>query len=212
MKLATNWKTIAPVTGVAALLLWGIAGQSSSDGAGSLTPPEGEPEPTMPTLKEIGYKVDTLGSSGKNFAFRYSTRVEVWNSETGTIAPAHTVTGLVSVVESDGNFAALGNARGSAWNKKTGTWSTVTNIPGASNLVRANGNFCIVGTSKAAAWSRMTGTWSERTISNPGSVEVSNGNFLIRGGSRIYIWSERTGNWLEHTPQTGLIGVISAGN
>ena len=212
MNLANNWKTIAPVTGLAALLIWGLAGQNKSVGAGSLTPPAGTPTPVMPTLEEVGDKVDTLGSSGKNFAIRYTSRVQVWNNETGALTPLQTVTGLTTVVESDGNFCARGVASGAVWNKKTGTWSVVSNIQGASNLVKSNGNFCLVGTSKAAAWSRLTGTWSTRTISNPGGVEISNGNFLIRGQSRLIIWSEKTGAWLEVTPTNDFVGTLGAGD
>ena len=104
MKLATNWKTIAPATALAALLVWGIAGQNRIEGAGSLTPPPGTPTPTMPTLQQIGDKVDTLGSGGRNFALREATRVQVWDSRTGNFGPLQTVTGLTQVIESDGNF------------------------------------------------------------------------------------------------------------
>jgi hypothetical protein len=212
MNLTTNWKMITPVTGIAVLFFWVAAGQNKSEGAGSLTPPEGIPTPTMPSLEEIGDKVDTLGSSGKNFAIRYATSVQVWNGETGAFTPAQTVTGLANVIESDGNFGARGSSGGAAWNKQTGTWSVVTNIQGANSMLRSNGNFCIVGSGKATAWSRVTGTWTTKNISIPGPISTSNGNFMIRGSSRIIAWSQKTGLWTEITPSSGFVGTVSAGN
>ena len=155
MNLSSNWKTIVPATGLAALLIWGIAGQNKSVGAGSLTPPPGTPAPTMPTLQEIADKVDTLGSSGKNIGLRFQSKVQVWNGETGQLSPERQVTGLQNLIESDGNFCALGSSRGYAWNKMTNTWSETPNsISGASSLTQSNGNFCLVGASRAAAWIR----------------------------------------------------------
>jgi hypothetical protein len=216
MKLSTNLKTIAPMTGMAALLLWGVAGQYQSEGAGSLTPPPGTPTPVMPTLEEIADRLDTLpGSSGKNFALRYDTMVQVWNSKTGLFTPLQTVNPLQQVVESNGNFCALGNQGGSAWSKQTGSWSVVSGIQGATTLRVSNGNFCIVGTNKAAVWSHLTGSWTtSSTISNlnQGSIATSNGSFLIRVTSRVIAWSQTTGTWTEITPRADLREVISAGN
>ena len=152
MNLDTNWKTIVPVTGIAALLIWAIVGQNRIEGAGSLTPPPGEPVPTMPTLQQIAEKVDTLDSGGKNYALRFTTMVQVWNGETGLLGPKQEVTGLLSVVESDGNFCAYGTVRGYAWNKMTATWVEVSGITGTPRLTKSNGNFCLVWANKAAAW------------------------------------------------------------
>ena len=210
MKLASNLKTIAPMTGVAALLLWAVAGQFKSQGAGSLTPPAGTPTPTMPSLAEIGEKLDVLDSCGKNFALRNTTNVQVWNSATGLFTPAQTVTGLASVVESDGNFCALGSANAAAWNKSTASWSVVTNIPSASSVTKSNGNFCVIGSNKASAWSKTSGTWTTQTLTAPIRTEVSNGNFLVIGTSQAAAWNQETGTWRVQTLSNAFRDSISA--
>ena len=171
MKLATNWKTIAPATALAALLVWGIAGQNRIEGAGSLTPPPGTPTPTMPTLQQIGDKVDTLASGGRNFALREATRVQVWDSRTGNFGPLQTVTGLTQVIESDGNFCARGNQGGAAWNKETRTWVVVSSIQGAVSMSRS------ALPSRRSCTMRPPSLWMPRRAMSMASIWPG-GNFL----------------------------------